>query len=506
MLALCFGASFVLVAAIGLAIYRPWSGDTEELDNTAQAKPPETKIEEPDPDAEAKAKAESEKNRTEFVRLMVDGELAASGNRLDEALLAYQAALKIYPEDKQAGKKLEDVRAKLDMLAKEQKDDAKNQTEFQQLLERGKEAMAKQQFAAAVEIYKLALQKRPGDARGGQALSAAQEALAQNEMEQQKLADFQKHINAAQSALSARRFQDAAGEATAARLLLPGNEKALDLLRQAEKALNAQKDQQASKTEFNRLLDIAGDSLRNNRFEEAVQAYEKALDLFPDDAIANKGWKNAQSMLKNAKAEFDLQIARGQNATLGGRFRDAVDAFREATRLFPSNQVAAKALRQAEVLLENQAAFVTALNNGTFALQASRHEEAILAFLEALRIVPNDPTAQKGLLDARKGLDNDVKNRKIAEVKYQQAQAALKSKDYGKARLLFNDVLKLVPNHPQLLLIGRQARYSEAMFDGINDFNAKRFFDAARNFQIALRENPGDPTALAWFNKVKGAK
>lgn len=436
----------------------------------------------------------------EYLQHMVAGGTALNARKLDEALAAYQAALKARPKDAVATKKISEVQALLDAAAKSSED--QNAALVKKLKEQGKDALDKQQFATALDLFKLVLEKAPADADARKLLALAQEGLDNDQVEKKKLADFKKHLDAGKAALAAGRYADAIGEFVAAQLILPKNQEALFLQQQAENRLAALQKKE-DRAEFDKLVEQGGAALRGAKFDEAAALFQKALTLFPKDKSALKGLDDAQKGLKNVQVEFDTYMARGAKALKDGRLRDAVDAYREARRLLPASEAAAKALRQAEAALESQSSYVSAMKRGAFAMQTEMYAEAVSAFTEALKIVPNDPVARAGLLDAQKGLEVEVRKKKEFDLKLQLATAASKKLNYAQAAKALNEALKLFPNHPQAAVIARQARYNDAMAEGTAAMNAKQFPDAIRAFQRALMEVPNDFAANAALTRAR---
>jgi tetratricopeptide (TPR) repeat protein len=77
---------------------------------------------------------------------------------------------------------------------------------------------------------------------------------------------------------------------------------------------------------------------QQQKFAEAVQAYQRALQLMPRDAKAAEGLK---------RADFGRHMAEGQKALAGKRFPDAVREFEAALKVMPNQPAATKGLQQA---------------------------------------------------------------------------------------------------------------------------------------------------------------
>jgi len=387
-------------------------------------------------------------------------------------------------------------------------EDDKRQAGFARFMQQGKEAMTAGQYAAAVRAFKQAVQLLPDDEAAGRALSDAQTALAADETQKAKLADYQNHMTAGQAAAVAGRYADAVRDYVAALQILPGNAAALQGQRLAENQLALLQDQGKRKAEYARLVDLAGTALRNQRFKDAVDNYTSALKLLKDDPTAQRGLAEAQQGLNNQAAALARQLALADAAMRSGRYADATLAFQAAIQLSPTNAIAAQGLLAAQAALANnlktaQAAYLQFMTQGAAALTARQFADAVLAYNSALQLVPNDPAAQQGLRDAEARLALLLPGIGDFDRELQRGLADLNLQRFREASRHFKAALKLRPDSIQAARGLRQARYGEAMADGRAALTARRYVDAVRSFEEALVQVPGDPAATQALRQAR---
>src|SRR5262249_22988018 len=151
-----------------------------------------------------------EKKRLEFDRLMARGD-AALAKQPAEAQEAYQAALRLFPEDVRALTCLAEARAGVlaeeKAAARDKEEREKKQAEIVRLRDVGKEALAMKKYAEAVRALEAARQLAPGDESVAKALGEAQAALEKDTEGKKKLAEYQKHMDAGKVALDAQKFE-----------------------------------------------------------------------------------------------------------------------------------------------------------------------------------------------------------------------------------------------------------------------------------------------------------
>lgn len=393
---------------------------------------------------------------------------------------------------------------------------------FEQWLIRGNRALAQGQLDTAEEASAEALKLRPQSAEAARALAAVSaerqsaagprpaeppaaapppEAPAKADPEKKDRADFQAHLAAGQAALDQGRPADAVRAFTAALVLAPDDAEALRLLRLAEARLDEAHQQEMRREEFGRLMNQAAVALRNRRPDEAVQHYQQALQLFPNDRQAQQALQQARKAHSEARAEFNRLAALGDQALRLQRFEEAIRYYHEALQIFPNDDGAQKAVRSAERaaadLAAGQAAYLRFLNQADRAMQQQRCAEAVLAYQEALRLAPADVETAQRLQQAQNSLA------------YQQqmlaGNRALARRQFADADRFFQQALRWMPNDPPALQALRQTRYAQHMASGQQALAAHQPAMAARAFEAALREVPNDPAALAALRQARMA-
>jgi tetratricopeptide (TPR) repeat protein len=293
----------------------------------------------------------------------------------------------------------------------------------------------------------------------------------------------------------------------------------LDVLKQAEQQANLLENKINSNTHSNVFFEIAHSFYTLEKYEEAIIAYDKALQIKPEYYEA---WNNRGSILcdhlgryEEAIASFDraLEIKleyykawhnRGNALGNLGRNEEAIASFDQALQIKPDFHEAwynrGNALFNLERNEESVAAYDQALqikpdkheawhNRGIALGNLGRHEEAIASFDKALQIKPDKHEAwyNRGI-----ALDN-LGRYEEAIAAYDQA-LQIKPDDhnafrgrgisltrigqYDKALTNFNRAIELEPNDLQSLicrgvLFAWMGRYAEGIevCDGILQTN-----------------------------------
>lgn len=326
------------------------------------------------------------------------------------------------------------------------------------------------------------------------------------------MAEYQAHMNAGNAALKAKRFEEAVAAFQAAQKLMPGEEVA-DALKEAEKRLIDHQDRERKQLQYAGFMERGVNGLKARRFDAAIEAFEAAQRVFPEDREAQRAVRDAKQAKKDARAAFAKALAKGNAALQAQQLQEAAQAYAEASQLMPEDPAAAQAKERADKLTADAKAltparpgangYLLAMTQGNLALRAGRFAEASRAFAEALRLAPNDIDALAGYREAQAGLKVVIVARADYDRQMQAGALAFQQRRYGDAIKAYVEALRLAPDDAAAAAGLSQARYAHGMAQGRLAFAARRYADAVRFYQEALREKPGDFAAQTGLRQAQ---
>jgi tetratricopeptide (TPR) repeat protein len=512
------GALVLIGAGIGGTVYfmRPKAGPAPVKDETKDLK--ETR-EPKDTAADERLKKSEEENRKlaeqlaalkerekkqEFQRLMDKGKEALEAQRYADAVAAFGEALKRYPDDADAKNALIKAQSSLVAAGKSDEDRKKKQEDYNRIMADAAKALDDKQYAAAVRLYDAALMVLPNDGAAAKARAEVLALLDKDEKEQQKLKEFKFHIDNGNAAMVRQDYATALAAFIAAEKVLPGNPEAIKLKNAAQDRLAAAQAQAMRAAQAQVEIAKGRDALRERRFDDAVAAFKKALDLMPDNPEATKGVADATAALNKAKVDYAQLITQGDNAMQARNFQAALTSYQAAAALFPNDPAAQRGIAAAQQALatvvvvppvDNTVTLRNLLAQGQLAMVERRYADAATAFNAALAISPTDPVALAGLAEIKRIADR--KALRVIEIAnlFNGADQALKARQFSTAIKGYRDVLALDPDNVRAIEGLREARYQKAILEGQQALAANRFADAVAFFDLALHEKPGDPLA-----------
>ncbi len=234
-----------------------------------------------------------------------------------------------------------------------------------------------------------------------------------------------------------------------------------------------------------------GTLLELKRYEEALKAYNRAVELKPEYAEAWLGKGNTLLELKRYQDALDaydkaIQIQRdyleawnGRGEALASlqRYEEAVNSFDAALKIKPDNLEAWEGRGNAQIKLQ-------------------QYTEAIASFDKAVKIQPDYSPAwyKRGIAlhnlrryeDAVKSYDKAVESKPdSSQTWYQRGNALINMERYQEAVESYDKAVQFQPNF-------YQAWYSQ----GSALSKIQQYEPAIASFEQALKFNPGDSEAL----------
>jgi tetratricopeptide (TPR) repeat protein/TolB-like protein len=552
-------------------------------------------------DEKTRLAALKERDDATYKRLLDSAGAATAKDNFDEAVSSLQAARTLRNTDEvnrllntalvgqakaTAAKKGEAAKAELEKQLADEKlkreaaeaEAKKNGELYTQALKLAQDAMAQKKYAVAVAKYQEAEKIYKTDAvlTG---LHAAQDAQAKERKDadaafanqvtaQKRAADLKNFMTMGQTALDAKKYEEAIRAFTEAKNLAPDNVDALAGLSKAQHAresalvIDKKKDPEPPKTnKLKETLDQGRLALSKKDFTAAGKALDAASQLAPTDPDVLKFKKDLQTArdtsadadaLKKKQAQYEALLKSGRDALTAKKYDDAITAFTDAGKLLPNEkdavallkqaqQAKADALAAADKKLEEQKLrdeIKQLVGSAHTAIKAGKFDDAARSLADARKLDPKDPTvlaASKDLEDARASSANDAL-KKQREADYQKAlksgRDALTAKKYDRAIQAFTDAGKLMPGDKDAAALLKQAQQGKAdalaaadsdakkkeeekknkaefnrlMDQGQQQMTNKKYADAVKTFTDALKIYPDDTNAKAWLKKAKDGK
>ena len=200
-------------------------------------------------------------------------------------------------------------------------------------------------------------------------------------------------------------------------------------------------------------LDTGDQFYSQQKYEEALTEYERALQVFPNDKYVTGQANEVRAILKERQDKqdaFDTAMSLGESLLAEDNFDAAIMQFETAAGIFPNDKLPKEKLTEArqkkQLYTEKVARFDKLMEEGRQLGLRKNYEAAIEKIDQALELFPNDEEANakraeyqtaKGVADRYNGIiaaaDQLYENKayKEAKTQYQSALAVVAGDAYA---------------------------------------------------------------------------
>lgn len=410
-----------------------------------------------------------------FNDLVYEGDKLLKEKKYDEAILKYEEARQIFPDDKYLLKKIDEANS---LKAKHRN----IENEYKIAIEKGDLLYSQNKYQEALNQYKGALILKPSESYPAQKIKEIENILREEQLKQAEIKNKENRYNEllrlANNEYNAKNYAKAKELYSEAYKLKPENaELALkikeieDFLKQEEQKIQKQKSIEEA---YISSISQADRLFVEKKYEEAKLLYQKALSLKPQENYPAQKVKEIDDIIK--KEELSKQKSQLQEQER--KYNNLLD---EADRLYSQK----------------------------------KYQEAYDLYNQALLIKPNEIYPKQRLNQIKKIIDTEAKKQEELKVTYQQllakAEEEKKAGNYQSAKALYISALKYQPDSEELKnkiaeidkIIELKQReqqekelieknYAEEIKKGDTYFQNKQYQLAIQAYQNAMKYKPGE--------------
>ena len=458
-----------------------------------------------------------------YQSLVASGDREFSKNEFIKAKTYYQEALRLKPNDATA-------KGKLDKTLQRIREENKKEEQFFEYIDLADEFFANNELEKALAEYNKALKIFPKDEY---TLGKKDEINNILKDEKDKLDSFNEMIALGDALLKSEKYAEAVMQYESALKLYPNNSAAKAKYQEAK----GKKDAYDLKMfEFDRLTAQGKDLALRRKYAEAIESYEQALQIFPNDTEVSEKINELRST-KNIAESYNAKIAEADAFYEDRSYNDAKAAYQAALTVIPDDSYALGMITRIDEVvnspeylkIQNDKAkldnsFANFMAKGETAEAQKNYEQALSYYVKALELKPNNTEALAKKQNAENMIlyaeqqRKELERQAAAEAERQrQAQIQnlinagnqqITDKKYADAENTFNQVLALDPNNATAteklgVIAGfyeeiqrqKQENYNRAMSEGRYAMDSWNYAEAIRQYNIALTFKPGDEAA-----------
>src|SRR5690554_3396411 len=391
-----------------------------------------------------------------YFNLIEAADNLANQKQYDKALLKYEEAIDVNPEEQYPYDRIDQIKA---IVANERR-----REEYNKLITRADAFFNQNSIEAARDRYEEASKLFSDEQYPKDQLAKINKELdAQSEVRERR-ENYNLAIEAADKHFDQEEFEAAIEKYREAITYESASTYPSDRIAMAEARLTEIQAEKEKKENFDRLVQEGDEKVSEKAYETAISKYNEALGLI-DDAEVKALRDNAQQLLEaqlaNAEqqAAFDVLVAEGNTQVDAKNYETAISKYNEALGLIDDAEV--KALREnAQQLLnaqlanaEQQATFDALVAEGNAQVDAKNYETAISKYNEALGLI--DDAEVKALRENAQQLLNaqlaNAEQQSQIEQLMASASEKMSNKDYAGAISDYSSVLALDVQHAEAI-------------------------------------------------------
>jgi tetratricopeptide (TPR) repeat protein len=464
------------------------------------------------------AKADLQRKAGEYQKFMADGRQAMKLKQFDKAREAFKSALAQVPGDEAAKQLILDAanaKASADADAAKQKDAARKALDLTNAINKARIALAAGKLEEAATAIKLAAQIDAANADVVKLQAEIKSAQDANQLAmKKKQADFDNLLTKGEQALGGQKFDEAVQLATQALKLFPTDKKAGDLLARATKARDGS-GMAAKQAKFKQLITEANTAIAARRLDDAAKLLTEAAQITASDPALTQ----AQATLRQAQQQMTLYtnaLADANKAFQAKRYDDALKATAAALKVYPGDKDALALQKQIETnrgpdpatmaLEQKKKDFAKLMLSARTSFAVKKYDDASKAVQAALTLFPIDADALKLQAEIKAAATTPMPMPMVQQQYAKQMDAGAASEKQGRydlALTAYQAALKLLPNDDKA---SKKVEFCKDMLDGARALAAKKFPDAVKAYEAALMLFPDDANAKQGLTRAKGGK
>ncbi|MDY6436056.1 MAG: tetratricopeptide repeat protein, partial [Bacteroidales bacterium] len=400
-----------------------------------------------------------------FNEMVALGDNLLKQEKYAEAVMQYESALQLYPNNTMVREKYQDAKNKKDAY------DTKI-SEYEKFKAKGLEFTLRKKYGEAIDYYRQALELYPNDTEIP--------GLIKELQTQKDIADnYDARITEADNYYEDRSYNEAKASYQAALQVIPDDSYALGMIARIDEIVNSpeylkiQNDKAKLDSDFDNLMSRGESAEAMKNYEQALSCYVSALELKPNNAQALAKKKNAEDMilyqeqqrkeqerLAAAEAEKQRQANINNLLSLGNKqlnekkYAEAELSFNEVLRLDPNNAAATAQLSviagfYEEIQRQKQENYNTAMAEGSYAFDSRKYAEAIRQYNIALANKPGDEAATQRLAESQQ-----MENMRVSALANEynsyvtKGDAQVQTKNYDKAIEFYTKAVQLNTDNP----------------------------------------------------------
>jgi tetratricopeptide (TPR) repeat protein len=447
----------------------------------------------------------------------------------DKAISSYEEALKLKPNESYP----KDQIAKANSIVAERAANMAKQEQFNKLISEGEASFAEKKYEKALGSFQAALEVFPDNKEAQRKLDETNAAIQELAARAAKQESYDNLIAQADQARDAKSYEAAIGFYEEASKVFPEEEYPKAQITICQQNLEALASAAEKQAKFDELMADGSKSVTEAKYDEAISSFEEALTLFPDDSNAKSKLNEARSLKAELEAEAQKQeqyeglISEADDLFKNEDYELAREKYQAAKDLIPAEIYPTEKITEINAILTELAAsaaaeeaYSKAMAEGEESMEKSAYDSAIASFQKALEVKPGDKDASEKLESATE-LRDQLLASQAKDEQYQtlidEGDALMASESFEESKSKYEAALAVKPDEKypqdqialilqtleqraaeaeeQARLAEQDALYQKFLKAGNEAMTAENYLEAISKYEEALGVKPEDELA-----------
>lgn len=261
---------------------------------------------------------------------------------------------------------------------------------YESLMKSGNTKFAANDYISAKTYYEMALKQKPNDAEAKKKLD---QTLVKIQQDSERQEIFYAHLDAGDALHAQNKYEEALAEYDKALAIFPGDKYVGAQADEIRAILKERSDKQEA---YNTAIAQGNNLLEEENFDAAIMQFEIAKDIFPNDNLPKERIaeaKRLQSLYNEKMSRFNTLMDEANNLGLRKNFDGAIQKLNQALELFPNDSQAMAKLQELRGSKDVNDRYNAVIAEADRLYESKAYKDAKAQYQSALTVVAGDAYA-----------------------------------------------------------------------------------------------------------------
>lgn len=275
---------------------------------------------------------------------------------------------------------------------------------YQSLITMGDKEFNNAEYIKAKSYYQEALRIKKDDPTAKSKLNKTiQKIREQSEKEE----IFFQYVDEADNHYNNGDYEKALTSYNKATKLFPKDEYTLEQIKIVTQKINDEKENIAA---FNEFVNNGDRFMNQEKYTEATLQYKAALNLYPNNSSIKEKYNNAKSLKDNydrLSSDFERLKREANDFVIRKKYAEAIEKYQQALSIFPNDSDLKSLINSLTTQKDISDRYNSKINEADSLYLEKSYEKAKNAYNEALAVIPDDPYSSDMIVRIDETLNSD---------------------------------------------------------------------------------------------------